>query len=203
VEPLCYYDDKPLPSRDEILERLAGRAGPGAQLEVLRLLCPCRNTFRDADVWRAVKHLWWEHHVRDVREAAHHALISLRERARIDTRAASLLREINAGAEQRRHGWLWTGGRIRYPKPVRNDVPTIIEMLASDDAVEQEDALRALFRADGHRVAGAVWREIDRAARSVEPRLRAKAGLALLRIAQRRPRAKASSALAKALPQPR
>jgi hypothetical protein len=182
MEPLCYHDDDPLPAKDEILRRLDGQAGRGAQLEILRLLCPCRNTLRDPDVWRLVIRLVRTHHVRDVREAAHHAVMSLRERARIDTRTAALLREIGAGAGQRRHSWLVTPDPIEHPKPVRNDVPTIIEMLASDDEIERRDALRALFRTDRH-VAAPVWREIDRARHSRDRRLATKAARAIERLA--------------------
>lgn len=185
MEPLRYCDDKPLPPKDEILRRLTGRAGREEQLEILRPLCPCRNTCRDRDVWRYVVRLYRAHHVREVRAAAHHAIISLRERARIDTQTAALLHDINAGAEQRRHRWLWTGGAVEHPKPVRNDVPTLIQMLASDDPVEQGDALGALFRSDRYHVAGSVWREIERAQRSSDPRLRAKASTAVRRIEQR------------------
>jgi len=186
MEPLKYCDDALLPPRDEILRRLAGYAGRGAQLEILRLLCPCRNTCRDADVWRSVVHLWRRHHAREVRGAAHHALISLRERARIDTRAGQLLHEIGAGAEQRRHRWLWRDGPIERPKTVKNDVPTIVEMLAGDDPIEHEDAFRALIRMDGRRVPGSVWRELERAQDSQDPRLREKAVAAAQRIQGRR-----------------
>lgn len=186
MEPLCYYDDKPLPPTTEILRRLDGREGREALLEILRLLCPCRNTCREPEIWRRMIRLYQEHHVGEVREGAHHAVMSLRERARIDTQTAALLREINAGPGQRRHRWLWTGGAVRFPKPVRNDVPTIIEMLASDDPVEQDDALRALFRGDRYHVAGAVWHEIERAQRNGDPRSRAKATIAVQRIRERR-----------------
>jgi hypothetical protein len=181
VEPLCYVDDEPLPIKGEILVRLSGRAGRQLQLTVLRLLCPCRNICRDVEVWQAVVRLSGTHHVMEVRGSAHHALISLRERARIDSQAAELLLAIGAGAEQRRHGWLWKGGKVKYPKPVRNDVPTIIEMLASNDVREQRDALASLFRTDRH-VARPVWREIERACESSEPRIRAKAQLASRRV---------------------
>jgi len=181
MEPLCYVDDEPLPERDEIMLRLSGRAGRQNQLTVLRLLCPCRNVCRDLEVWRALLLISRTHHVRDVRDGAHHALGSLRERARVDSQAAELLLAIGAGREQRRHGWLWKGGRIEYPKPVRNDVPTIIEMLASTDEREQSDALAALFRTDRH-VAHSVWDEIERACESSDPRTRAKAQLASRRI---------------------
>jgi hypothetical protein len=177
VEPLCYVDDEPLPLKDEILARLSGRAGRRLQLEVLRLLCPCRNIFRDALVWQTVVGISRSHHVPEVRDAAYHALKSLHERARIDSQAAELLLAIDAGGVERRHGWLWKGGNVKYPKPVRNDVPTIIEMLASNDEREQSDALAALFRTDRH-VARPVWRELERACESRDPRLRAKAQLA-------------------------
>ena len=186
MEPLCYHDDKPLPPKDEILRRLAGRAGPEARLEILRLLCPCRNTCRDVEVWRYMIRLYQTHHLREVREGAHHAVMSLRERARIDTQTAALLHEIAAGPGQRRHRWLWTGGDVEYPKPVKNDVPTIVEMLASDDPAEQDDALRALLRNDRYHVARAVWREIERAAGSRDRRLRAKATIAVRRIKEAR-----------------
>lgn len=181
MEPLCYVDDEPLPIREEILLRLSGRAGRQSQLTVLRLLCPCRNICRDVEVWRTIVRTSKTHHVSDVREGAHHALISLRERARIDTQAAELLLAIGAGGEQRRHGWLWRGGTVKYPKPVRNDVPTIVEMLASSDEREQSDALASLFRTDRH-VARPVWREIERICKSSDPRIRAKAQLARQRV---------------------
>ena len=177
MEPLCYVDDEPLPLKDEILARLSGRAGRRIQLEVLRLLCPCRNIFRDVDVWQTVVRISRTHHVPEVRDSARHALGSLRERARIDSQAAALLLAIGAGGEQRRHGWLWKGENVKYPKPVRNDVPTIIEMLASNDERERSDALAALFRTDRH-VARPVWKEIERACESRDQRMRAKAQLA-------------------------
>ena len=181
MEPLCYVDDEPLPIKDEILVRLSGRAGRQIQLAVLRLLCPCRNICRDVEVWQTVVRLSRTHHVMEVRDGAHHAVKSLRERARIDTQAAELLLAIAAGGEERRHGWLWKGGDVKYPKPVRNDVPTIIEMLASDDEREQSDALASLFRTDRH-VARLVWKEIARARESRDPRMRAKAQLASHRV---------------------
>lgn len=185
VEPLCYVDDDQLPIKDEILVRLSGRAGRQSQLAVLRLLCPCRNICRDVGVWRTIVGLSRTHHVMEVREGAHHALISLRERARIDSQAAELLLAIGAGGEQRRHGWLWKGGSVKYPKPVRNDVPTIIEMLSSNDQREQADALASLFMTDRH-VARSVWKEIERACDSSDPRLRAKARIASHRLESRR-----------------
>jgi hypothetical protein len=138
----------------------------------------------------------YRHHLPEVREGARHAVGSLRERARIDTQTAALLHELAVGPDQRRHRWLWTGGDVEYPKPVKNDVPTIIEMLASDDPIEQDDALRALFRNDRYHVARAVWREIERAERSRDPRLRAKATIAVRRI--RAARASATGSLAPA-----
>jgi hypothetical protein len=154
-------------------------------LEVLRLLCPCRNTYRDADVWRAVLHLWTKpHHVGEVRAAAHHAVLSLQERARIDTQTLALLKGIGVGPGQRRNGWRWHGGP--QPRPVRNDVPTLIEMLASDDAVEQRDALQVLFGGHRYHVARSVWREIEAAARSPNVRVRTKAVVALHRIEEHR-----------------
>lgn len=183
MEPLRYCEDKPLPPRDEILHRLAGRAGREALLEMERLLCPCRNVCRDVEVWRAMLSLY-KHHRRDVREGAHHAVMSLRERARIDTQTAALLQRIGVGPGQRRHRWRWRGGE--QPRPVRNDVPTLIEMLASDDPVEQDDALRALLGARRYHVAGSVWREIERAGTSNDAHLRAKATIATRRIEERR-----------------
>jgi hypothetical protein len=185
VEALCYVDDEPLPHKDEILARLSGRAGRRIQLEVLRLLCPCRNILRNVDVWQAVVRISRTHHVPEVRDGAHHALKSLHERARVDTQAAELLLAIGAGGVERRHGWLWKGGNVKYPKPVRNDVPTIIEMLASNDEREQSDALAALFRTDRH-VARPVWKEIERACESRDPRTRAKARLARHRVESHR-----------------
>ena len=185
MEPLCYVDDEPLPVKDEILARLSGRAGRRIQLEVLRLLCPCRNIFRDVEVWHAVVRISRTHHVPEVRDGAHHALKSLHERARIDTQAAELLLAIRAGGMERRHGWLWQGETVKYPKPVRNDVPTIIEMLASNDEREQSDALASLFRTDRH-VARPVWKEIERACGSRDPRMRAKAQLASHRVESHR-----------------
>jgi hypothetical protein len=186
VQPLTYCDDLPLPPKEEILHRLAGRAGRDALIEILRLLCPCRNTCRDADVWRAVRSLY-RHHVRDVREGAHHAVMSLQERARIDTQTASLLRELGVGAgHQRRLQKLWRDGVVETPKPVRNDVPTLIEMLASDDPIEQRDALDALFGDHEYRVGHSVWDEFERAATSTDPRLRAKASTATRRLRERR-----------------
>lgn len=140
--------------------------------------------------------LYRTHHIPEVCEGAHHAVMSPRERARIDTQTAALLYEIAAGPGQRRHRWLWTGGDVEYPKPVKNDVPTIIEMLASDDPVEQDDALRALLRSDRYHIARAVWREIERAGRSRDPRLRAKAAIAIRRIDAARSNAPLSLATA-------
>ena len=187
MEALCYIDDKPLPATDEILRRLEGRAGREAQLEVLRLLCPCRNVCRDVEIWQAVRALYTtkRHHGGEVREGAHHAVKSLRERARIDTQTAALLHAIGAGAGERRHEWLWTGDKPQFPKPVRNDVPTIIELLASDDPREHEDAFRALFRTDRH-VSRAVFDEIERKAHSGNPRERRNARAAIRRIEGRR-----------------
>lgn len=185
MEPLCYVDDEQLPLNDEILVRLSGRDGRQSQLAVLRLLCPCRNICRDVEVWRTIVRLSRTHQVMEVRDGAHHALSSLRERARIDSQAAELLLAIGAGGEQRRDGWLWNGGGVKYPKPVRNDVPTIVEMLSSNDEREQSDALASLFRTDRH-VARPVWKEIERACKSSDPRLRAKARIASQRLESHR-----------------
>jgi len=187
MEPLCYVDDLSLPPKDEIIRRLNGLGGREAQLEILRLLCPCRNSCRDADIWRSVISLYTtrRHHAGEVREGARHAVKSLRERARIDTQAAALLHQIEAGPDQRRHEWLWTGNDAQFPKPVRNDVPTIIELLASGDPREREDAFRALFRTDRH-VSRAVFDEMARKAESPNPRERRNARAALRLIEERR-----------------
>jgi HEAT repeat protein len=129
-------------------------------------------------------YLTGRHHSGEVREAARHAVKSLRERARVDTQTAELLRAIGAGADQRRHEWLWTAAEPAFPKPVRNDVPTIIELLASGDAREREDAFHALFRTDRH-VSRAVFDEIERKAASGNARERRHAAAALRRIEER------------------
>ena len=59
-------------------------------------------------------------------------------------------------------------------------------MLASDDALEQDDALRALSETGRYHIAGSVWREIAHAAGSPEARLRERAKIALRRIEERR-----------------
>jgi hypothetical protein len=59
-------------------------------------------------------------------------------------------------------------------------------MLASDDPLEQDDALRTLSGAGRYHIAGSVWREIAHAARSPDDRLRGKAKIALRLIEERR-----------------
>lgn len=183
TELIRYVDDDPLPPVSEILETLSGGRDPDTLLTMLRLLCPCRNTCGDREVWQAMARLQ-SHPDFAVREAAHHTIITLRERARIDSRAAETLVALGQVGHQRRVGWLSrprADGEIAYPKAVRADVPTLIDMLASDDVGEQADALRALYRTDRH-VSRSVWRDIAASTRSADPRQRAKAAQAMRRI---------------------
>lgn len=72
-----------------LLEQLACD-DPAAQADTLMLLCPCRNVRYDKEVWEAIFREAGSSD-RKVRDQAHHAIGTLRERARIDPRSQALV----------------------------------------------------------------------------------------------------------------
>ena len=191
-----YVEAEALPGKDEILARLAS-SNRDELLAILTSLCPCRNACYDVAVWEAMLGLSETSADRDVREGAHHALLTLRETSRADTRARDLLRRL---AERPARARRWSGPRVypqwfrrqlkrvgrpedvRYPKVSRRDLPTLIEELASDDPVEQRDAMRLLCPKDGRRLNRKVWRAILDGRRSADVRVRTKCEIASRRL---------------------
>jgi hypothetical protein len=184
---LEYVLDEALPDRDEILDRL-GSHDRDVVLRILTLLCPCRNACYDVEIWARTLPIWtsgWDH---AVREAAHHALGTVHERARVDVRSRQLLHELAARTPLGIHAYpdwfrrqLAKGVASRdvvYPKPALRDVPTLIELLSSDDRPSVDDAVAILCPADGRHPSKRVWRAILDAQRSGDAVTRTKAARA-------------------------
>ena len=178
---LEYVRDEPLPDRDEILARL-GSHDRDVVLRVLTLLCPCRNVCYEADIWSklpAISQSQWDF---AVREAASHAIGTLRERARVDGRSRELLGRLADVAGDRVYGSAAIRRQLRHvpidhvrsPRVVLRDVPTLIELLASDDDRATADAIAALCPRDGRRPAKKVWRAILEMERSPDEATRRK-----------------------------
>ncbi len=182
---LEYVRDEALPDRDEVLARLASH-DRDVVLRMLTLLCPCRNQCYDADIWSKlppIRDSQWDF---DVREAASHAIGTLRERARVDRRSRQLIDALTAllgeamyspsfrrGSRERR-----SARSVRAPKIALRDVPTLIELLASDDEESVRDAIAALCPADGRHPSRKVWCAILEAQHSADENARRKAILA-------------------------
>jgi hypothetical protein len=179
---LEYVRDEPLPDRDEILARL-GSHDRDVVLRILTLMCPCRNACYDADVWSklpAIRESQWDF---EVREAASHAIGTLRERARVDGRSRELIDELAARLGDGMYSpWVLRKLRkrrsapsARDPKLARRDVPTLIELLSSSDASVVDGALALLCPGDGRHPSKRVWRAILDAQRLPDETTRRKA----------------------------
>ena len=187
---LEYVRDEALPGRDEILARLASH-DRDVLLRILTLMCPCRNACYDVDIWErliAIGRSQWDG---EVREAANHALGTVRDRCPVDTRSRALL---DALATRTQLGRLLAPQWLRkqlargatwqtavYPKIALHDVPTLIESLASNDETSIADAIAALCPAD-RTPAKKVWRAILGERRSVNADTRTKAERAARRL---------------------
>src|SRR2546421_397334 len=168
-----YVVDEALPDKDEILARLASH-DRDVVLRILTLLCPCRNDCYDVEIWEKVEPIWSSAWDSEVREAAFHAFGTLRDRSRVDARSRRLLDELAA----RLGRWVYptwfrlqmekgvAAGDVRYPKAAVRDVPTLIELLSSEDESIVRDALAVLCPADGRHPPKRVWRAILDAKRS-------------------------------------
>lgn len=181
---LEYVRDEALPDREEILARLASH-DRDVVLRILTLMCPCRNACYDVEIWErmiAIGSSQWDH---EVREAANHALGSVRDRCPVDTRSRELLdaltpltRAYRLLAPQWLRRQLASGATWRtaiYPKVALQDVPTLIELLSSDENRAIEDALAVLCPTNGRTPSKKVWRAIIDAQRAPDEALRTKA----------------------------
>ncbi len=83
-------DDRIRPGDLEELIRTLDRGEPEDQCRALRLLCPCRNRVYDREAWLRI---FRARHSNEfgVRDAAHHAIQTLRSRALVDPRTWDLL----------------------------------------------------------------------------------------------------------------
>lgn len=178
-----YIRDEALPGREDVLARLASH-DRDVVLRILTLLCPCRNQCYDLEVWEQTLPIWtsqWDH---AVREAAHHALLTVRDRARVDTRSRELLDALASRTSLGLHAYpRWILPQIEqgatwktavYPKIATRDVPTLIESLCGDERAIR-DAIVALCPTDGRRPSKKVWRAIldERRSPSADTRARA------------------------------
>ncbi len=176
-----YVVDEALPGKDEILARLASH-DRDVVLRILTLLCPCRNDCYDAEVWEKVEPIWSSAWDGEVREAAFHAFGTVRDRSRVDVRSRRLLDDLAATIGR----WVYppwfrlqikkgvAPGDVRYPKAAIRDVPTLIELLSSDDASTVRDAFAVLCPADGRHPSKRVWHAILDAQRSPDEATRRK-----------------------------
>jgi hypothetical protein len=181
---LEYVRDEALPGREEILARLASH-DRDVVLRILTLLCPCRNACYDVEIWErmiAIGSSQWDS---EVREAANHALGTVRDRCPVDTRSRELLDALAAQTRFRRllapqwlrqqlaNGATWT--TAVYPKVALQDVPTLIESLSSNDERATLDAIAVLCPTNGRKPSKKVWRAILDARRSPDQTVRMKA----------------------------
>jgi hypothetical protein len=179
---LEYVRDEALPDREEILARLASH-DRDVVLRMLTLLCPCRNACDDLDIWVELPQIRQSQWDFDVREAASHALGTLRERARVDGRSRELLDRladvvgdgVYGSAAVRRQLRHVPVDHLRSPKAVLRDLPTLIELLASNDDRAVADAVASLCPRHGRQPAKKVWLAILDAQRSSDETTRGKA----------------------------
>ena len=181
---LEYVRDEALPDREEILARLASH-DRDVVLRILTLLCPCRNACYDVEVWERMLAIGSSQWDREVREAANHALGTVRDRCPVDTRSRELLDALAPQTRSRRllaPQWLRrqlargaTWRTAVYPKVALQDVPTLIELLSSNDERAIGDATGVLCPANGRLPSKRVWRAIFDAQRSPDEGLRTKA----------------------------
>lgn len=108
--------DKRISFRDvpRLLQELACD-DPAKQNSALRAACPCRNRRYDKELWLAIFQTRAETTTPTVRDAAEHAIGTLRERARNDPRSQELL--------------LWLAEQGVTDLPLQEDVPTWIPNL--------------------------------------------------------------------------
>jgi len=181
-----YVRDEALPSREEILARLASH-DRDVVLRILTLLCPCRNECYDAEIWEKVIPIWTSQWDGEVRSAAHHAFGTVHDRSRVDVRSRRLLDELAARGmgEHAYPDWFRrqlkkgvAACEVRYPKAAVRDTPTLIEQLASGDEDHVRDALAALCPNDGRHPSKKVWRAILEARHTADVGMRAKAEVA-------------------------
>ena len=188
---LEYVRDEALPDREEILARLASH-DRDVVLRILTLLCPCRNICYDVEIWDRMRTIGSSQWDSAVREAANHALGTVRDRCQVDTRSRDLL---DALASQRPLGRLvapqWLRPQLArgaswrtaaYPRVALRDVPTLVESLASTDERGVADAVTALCPNDGHLPPKKVWRAILDQCRSRDSGVRVKAARAAQRL---------------------
>jgi hypothetical protein len=164
-----YVQDEALPDRDEILVRLASHDREPL-LRMLTLLCPCRNTCYDLEIWSKLPGIWSMQWDFVVREAAHHALGTLHEKSRVHLRSRRFIHELATKTPMgvdAYPGWVRREMAkgialedVQYPKAALRDVPTLLEMLASDEPEEVRDGLAALCPANGTHPSKRVWRAI-------------------------------------------
>ena len=181
---LEYVRDEPLPDRDEILARL-GSHDRDVVLRILTLMCPCRNASYDVEIWERMLAIGSSQWDGEVREAANHALGSVRDRCSVDTRSRELLDALAQRTTLRRlvaPQWLRpqlakgaTWRSAVYPKIALQDVPTLIEALSSNDERAIGDAIAALCPKNGRTPAKRVWRAMLEAQRSSDETTRRKA----------------------------
>jgi len=183
-----YVRDEALPGREDILARLASH-DRDVVLRMLTLLCPCRNSCYDVMIWAELPDIWRSQWDFEVREAAHHALMTLRERSRVDVRSRELLDRLAGTMGDGVYApWLRRQlrrvprERVRYPKVALRDVPTLIEALASGEVGQIRDAIAALCPADGRHPSKKVWRAIREQQRSADGDARAKARAATVKL---------------------
>jgi hypothetical protein len=181
---LEYVRDEALPDREEILARLASH-DRDVVLRILTLLCPCRNACYDVEIWERMLAIGSSQWDSEVREAANHALGTVRDRCPVDTRSRELLDALAAQTRFRRllapqwlrkqlaKGATWT--TAVYPKVALQDVPTLIESLSSNDERAIRDAIAVLCPTNGRVPSKKVWRAILEARRSPDETLRTKA----------------------------
>jgi hypothetical protein len=184
---LEYVRDEALPDREEILARLASH-DRDVVLRILTLLCPCRNACYDVEIWERMLAIGSSQWDSGVREAANHALGTVRDRCPVDTRSRELMdalaRRTTLGRlvapqwlrSQLARGATWQSAV--YPKVAMQDVPTLIESLSSEDERAIGDAIAALCPKNGRTPAKRVWRAILDAQRSPDRTLRMKAARA-------------------------
>lgn len=87
-----------------LLQILAGDDA-GAQCDALRALCPCRNRRYDKELWLEIMRAYETSDHPQVRDQAHHAIETLRNRVRTDPRSQELARWLNGHKRAWRVHW--------------------------------------------------------------------------------------------------
>lgn len=162
------------------------------RLLALTLACPCRNRYYDRTLWYTICVIFQTCHVKGqapdypVFEKANHAIGTLQDLSRLDSRYRALLEWLNAqGFGRVETVWIRRqskGTDVPPPKVTLREVPALIEYLTSEEAEDHQQALAALCPDRTHRYNRKVWCALLEACHTGTRQQREQASMAVERL---------------------